>query len=327
MTPAAAPAPAAAVGPILSDEEHYAKGEVKFGEAWVPIDKLFQDYLAARAELAPLDAKAKAIRDNLASIQGQMSSMKNDTYQSELPIRKDIAKQTMKRRELTKASEAPEPARPKLQQLPLRPRQNAASMRSSSSSYGNNASDQYQQQMEDWQRQTDIITRANAEAQKKYQNDKTDWKKAKDNADKELPNIDQAVKDLQAKLDQNAAALADKQAPLMEKIKAAGEEAQSINRLTEAVQTRIKAMSDALKAAPETLRFKHGIIEWEGAFQPQADLEKLLAETQAEINRVTAQMKAEAAAAGRPLAADWRHPQQDRMDALAAILARAKAAR
>ena len=38
-------------------------------------------------------------------------------------------------------------------------------------------------------------------------------------------------------------------------------------------------------------------------------------------------MKAEAAAAGRPLAADWRHPQQDRMDALGALLARARAAR
>jgi DNA repair exonuclease SbcCD ATPase subunit len=314
------------VGPILSAEEHYAKGEVQFGEAWVLIDNLFKDYLAARAELAPLDAKARAARDNVASIQAQMNSMKNDTYQSEQPIRKDIGKQTNKRRELTKASEALEPAKPRLQQIPQRPRQYAANVHSSSSSSSSSSSNQYQQMMDDWQQQVDIITRANTEAQKKYQTDKTAWKKAKDDADKELPKVDQALKDLQGKLEQNAAALVTKQAPLMEKIKAANEEAQGIVRLTEAVQTRIKAMADALKAAPEALRFKHGILDWEGAFWPLADLEKQLTETQAEINLVTAQMKTEAADAGRPIANNWRHPQQDRLDALKTLITRAKAA-
>ena len=57
-----------------------------------------------------------------------------------------------------------------------------------------------------------------------------------------------------------------------------------------------------------------------------ADLEKTLVDNQAEIDRLREQMKAEAKAAGRPFAADWRHPEQDKLDALKALLARAKAA-
>jgi len=37
-------------------------------------------------------------------------------------------------------------------------------------------------------------------------------------------------------------------------------------------------------------------------------------------------LKAEAVAGGPPMPADWRHPQQDRMDALKALIAKAKAA-
>jgi hypothetical protein len=38
-------------------------------------------------------------------------------------------------------------------------------------------------------------------------------------------------------------------------------------------------------------------------------------------------MKAEAKAAGQPLADNWRHPQQDRLDALGALISRAKTTR
>jgi chromosome segregation ATPase len=292
---------------------------------WLPIDNVFKDYLAARTELQPLDAQVKTARDNIAAIQAQMGGMKNDSFQAEQPIRKDMSKQMSKRRELAKASDAPQPKAPRLQQIPQRPRQYAATMHSQQ--YSNNYSDPAQQAMQDWQRQVDAITRANDTLQKKYQQDKSEWKKAKDDADKELPKIDQAIKDLQGKLEQNATDLTTKQAPLMEKVKAANSDAQTIGRKMEAVQTRIKALADALKAAPETLRFKHNILDWEDAFWPTADLEKQLAESQAEIDRVCQQTKEEAKAAGRPLPDNWRHPQQDRMDALRTLITRAKAVR
>lgn len=322
ITPPAAPtAPASAAAPLLSAEEHYAKGEVLFAKAWVLIDDLFKDYLAARAELQSLEAEAKTGRDGIAAIQSQMGLIKNETFQAEQPVRKDMSKQMTKRRELAKDAEAPQPQQPRYQQVPLKPRQYAATVRSSSTT----GTDPYQQLMDDWQRKADAITRANDALKKRYQQDLAEWKKTKDAADKELPNVDQAIKGLQGKLDQSAAALTTKQAPLLEKVKLANEEAQALARKIEAVQTRLRGLTDALKAAPETLRFKHGILEWEGAFWPLADLEKQLNETQAEIDRVCVQMKAEEKAAGRPLPDNWRHPQQDRMDALKALITRAKA--
>jgi len=310
--PAATPAevPAAPAAPTLSPEEHYARGEVQFGGAWTPIDNLFKDYLASRAELQDAEAKATTARDGISTIQAQINAMKSESLLAEQPIRKDISKQTAKHRELTKASEAQPPPRPRLLQNPQRPR-----------TYGGGASAQSDQAMQDWQAQMDAVTRANDAMKEKYKADYDQWKKAKDTADKELPKIDQALKDLQAKIDQNNAALITKQAPLLEKIKAANEEARGMARKIEALQTRIKGMADALLAAPETLRFKHGILEWEGVFWRVADLEKLLADTQAEIDRVTRQMKAEGKAPE-----GWRHPQQDRMDALGKAIARAKAA-
>ena len=302
--------PAAPPAPALSPEEHYARGEVQFGGAWTPIDNLFKDYLASRVELQEAEAKAATARDGIATIQSQINAMKNESVLAEQPIRKDIGKQTAKHRELTKASEAQQPPKPRLQQNPQRPR-----------TYGVGASAQSDPAMQDWQAQVKAIASANDAMTKKYQTDYAQWKKAKGDADKELPKIDQALKDLQAKIDQNNATLATRQAPLLEKIKAANEEARGMARKIEALQTRIKGMADALLAAPETLRFKHGILEWEGVFWRVADLEKLLADTQAEIDRVTRQMKAEGKAPE-----GWRHPQQDRMDALGKAIARAKAA-
>jgi chromosome segregation ATPase len=324
----AAPAPAAPVtaapaGPPLSDAEHLARGDIQYGGAWLPIDAVFKGYLAARTELQPIEAKLKTARDGIVGIQTQMNVMKNESLQTEQPFRKDIAKQMAKRRELVKDSEAQPPPKPKLLQVPVQQRQYSSNMHSQ---YSSGNSNQYDQQQQEWQRQRDQIDRANDAAQKKYAQDRADWKKAKDTADKELPNVDQAIKDFKAKIDQNTAALTTRQAPLLEKVKAANEDAQAIGRRIEAVQTRLNALAAALNATPETLRLKHGIVDWEGVFRPLADIEKQLAEAQAEINRVCEQMKAEATAAGRPLADNWRHPQQDRLDAMRAMVDRAKAA-
>ena len=51
----------------------------------------------------------------------------------------------------------------------------------------------------------------------------------------------------------------------------------------------------------------------------------MLADQQAQIDELSVQMKAEAKAAGRAFPENWRHPGQDNLDALGALLARAKA--
>jgi DNA repair exonuclease SbcCD ATPase subunit len=322
--PAAAPAPAA--GLPMTAEEHWAKDEVKYNNAWVSIDKLFQDYQAAKPELQPLGDKIKAGRDAAGAIQSQLNSMKNESALAERPTRNDLMKANTKRRELAKAADAPEPQKPNLQPIPPQPRNYSATVRGQSSSSRGFGSNQYDDLLLRWQQQVDAIRRANDTATKKYQDDRAQWQKARDDAQKQLPKLDADIKTLEQKLQQFAADLAIKQAPLMEKHKAISEEIRGIDRQVSAVETRIQNMADALRAAPEALGLKHGICEWEGGFSLLADLEKLYETTQADINRVHAQLKAEAQQAGRPFPENWRHPQQDRMDALKALVAKAKAA-
>jgi DNA repair exonuclease SbcCD ATPase subunit len=319
--PVRATALAPAAGLPMTTEEHWAKDEVKYNNAWVWIDKLFQDYLAAKAELQPLGDKIKAGRDAAAAIQSQLNSMKNESVLAERPTRNELLKANTKRREMARAAEAPEPQKPKLQPIPPQPRYS-----SSSSSSRWSGSNQYDDPLRRWQQQVDAIRRANDTTAKKYQDDLAQWKKARDDAQKQLPKLDADIKTLDQKLQQFAADLAIKQAPLMEKYKAISEEILGIDRQVSAVETRIQNMVEALQAAPEALRLKHGICEWEGGFSLLADLEKLYETTQADINRVHAQLKAEAQQAGRPFPENWRHPQQDRMDALKAIVTKAKAA-
>lgn len=322
--PATAPAPEARLP--MTAEEHWAKDEARYNNAWVSIDKLFQDYLAAKAELQPLDDQIKAKRDAAGAIQFQMNNMKSESALAEQPTRSELMKTNIKRREMAKAADAPEPPKPRLQPIPPQPRNYSATVHGQSSSSRWSSSNQYDDSLQRWQQQVDAIRRANDAATKQYQDDRARWQKARDDAQKQLPKLDADIKTLEQKLQQFAADLAVKQAPLMEKHKAISEEIRGIDRQVSAVETRIQNIADALRAAPEALRLKHGICEWEGGFSLLADLEKLYETTQADISRVHAQLKAEAQQAGRPFPENWRHPQQDRMDALKAIVAKAKAA-
>jgi chromosome segregation ATPase len=308
----------------LTDSERLAKGEVRYGDAWVPIDNVFKDYQAALAEMQDLMQKAKTAAEGVAGIQYQLNQMKNENDASQQPTRNELAKSNAKRRELTKASETPEPRKPQLQPLPPKPKNYTANIRSTSNS--RSSQDTYDRQMQDWQQEADAINKANDATMKKYQQDVAAWKKARDTAKAEIPKVDGQIKDLQQKLEQSNAALLTKQAPLLEKVKAANEEAQAIQRRISAAQTRLNELAAALTSAPENVRFQHGIVEWEGLFRTFADLDKELTETQAEVNRVKDQMRAEAVAAGRPFPPDWRHPQQDRLDALKVLLDKARAA-
>jgi len=57
-----------------------------------------------------------------------------------------------------------------------------------------------------------------------------------------------------------------------------------------------------------------------------AEMEKAYTELQGEIDRVREELRAEYQKTGRSFPADWRHRQQDKADALKAVVAKAKAA-
>ena len=325
----AAPAAPAVAAPSSADSEaHWAKGEVLYNGSWMPIDDLFKLYLATRGDLAPLAAKATEARQKSAELQGQMANLKNDTQTLERPSKIDIAKARKRQQELKKILDTKPPAKPQLLNLPPQPKQGGIVRNGggsgSSGNYGNNNNnvDPYQQMLQQWQQQCQIITQANTQLTQKYTTEATALKKQQDDANKEMPKLEKTNSDGDAKVQQLEQDLETKLTPMLDKVKAANEDVAAADRETSGYTARLKAIADALRASPETLRFKHGIVEWEGRFAPLAELQKYLTDTQAEIERVRAQMKAEADAAGRPFPSDWRHPQQDRLDALKALIAK-----
>lgn len=312
LTPPA-PSPASSV----TDEEHFAKGEVQFDNQWVPIDDLFKDYQAARTQLQGLNAQVDATRIRMGELQHQLNEMKNQSAVQERLIRVEMAKAKAKQREYQKVLNAKAPTPPQLTPLPPQPAQTNYTNR-----WGNTTDPQ-----EGWRRACDAIKAQNDQLIQKFKQELDAYKKTQDEAKKEMPKIQTTIKQDEDQLKKIADDLETQQAPHADAFKAVSGEMGGLLRQTTALETRIQNMAAAMRAAPETVRFARGIVEWEGVFYPLADLEKLYADTQAEINRVNQQMKAEADAAGRPLPANWRHPQQDRMDALKALLDRVRPAR
>lgn len=332
---------AAACGPLWAaegqaaedPEAHYAKGEVKYGDQWVSIDTLFRNYLDARGLLQGAADKVTAAREKQQDVQRRITQLKSDAAAAERPTRVEFGKARNKQREYNKALDAKPPQRPTHLQTPPQPRQPASSSSRGSSSYSGTGTgyddqyDRYQQQLRVWQAQADAINRQNAEADKEYQQKMRDYKKAQDEAKKELPKVETAIKNCEAKLGQFASDLQTKQAPIIEEAKATNDDISTLQMQTQMAEKRVKNIADTMRGAPDSVRYQHGIVEWEGTFYTLAELDKLYTDTQAEINRLREQLKEETIKAGQPFPPGWRHPQQDRMDSLKAVLDKAKAVR
>ena len=281
-------ADAASPEPTTSGHDHVAKGEVQFDNQWVPIDDLFKDYEAARIQLQGLNLQMDVMRGRLGELQHQLNEIKSQSAVQERPIRVELSKAKAKQREYQKVFDAKAPMPPQLTPMPPPPTQTF-------------------------------------QLAQKYKQEMDAYRKAQDEAKKEMPKIQATITQDETQLKKIADDLETKQAPITDKFKTTSDEMGALLRQANTLAAKIQNMEAAMRAAPDDLRFAHGIVEWEGVFYPLADLEKLYTDTQAEINRVNQQIKAEADAAGRPLPANWRHPQQDRMDTLKALITRVKA--
>ena len=299
-------------------ESHLARGEVRYGDAWVPVEKLFQDYRATGAALKALDDKCCPVRQRLADLGRQLSKAGFESGSQDWALRLEIAKIRNQQRDYRKTLADKPPSKPLPEPLPPPP-QPTRSWHSNTPTY--------LQAYRDWQMRCELIKRANEEALAKYNQDMTEFNRKQEDIKKQIPQMDTTVKQLEEKLVKVAADLQANLQPLLDKQKSARAELQAFDRERDALTTRLNLVEKAIRSAPEPIRMARGIVRWEDAFHSLADLEKLYNETQAEINQVVNQMKAEATAAGRTFPPDWRHPQQDRMDALQALIAKVKAAR
>jgi len=310
--PAAPPSGAAATAPPLTDAEHGAKGEALYGTAWVPIEDLFKDYQAAYAEKQTLLESGKSARDGLIEMQRQINLARQVNLDKARVIRAEIANSKKAVKDTQIALLARPPQKPVLYDLPYPNRSN----------YDNDGA--FNNAVQNWQSQRDQRRREYDARVVQYDKDLAAFKKNQEDLKAKLPGLQAVVKQAEDKLKQQLEDAKTQMTALNQQEKTASVQASAAAQKVAVQDARIESMADALRAVPETVRFRHGIVEWESAFSALADLEKLLSSLEGEIKRVRDKLAAEAKATGRELPLTWEHPQQKRADALKALLKRVK---
>ena len=321
--------------PEMTPEQHHAKDEVLYNNQWVLITTLFKDYRQGRYALASAEKRGDHARDELAGLHREMALMRNETRETERPVRLELGKARNELRKHNQILRKRPPVKPTLMQPPRQPKRPAgysSNRNRSSRDYGgssgfrsNSSNDQYDDRMRDWRRTCEAIRSANEQKTKRYQMELKTYKQQQSEAKAAIPKLQATIKESMGKLDDIDADLKEKQAPTRQKSDSVTETVLVKNRQVSVVETRVKLMAAALRAAPESLRAKHGIVEFDGVFYSLYTLKTTYAKTQAEINRVRDQLKAESEKAGIPFPEKWRHPQQDRMDAIKALIDKASA--
>ena len=319
--------------PEMTPEQHHAKGEVLYNKKWVHIETLFKDYRQGRHELAYAEKRGDRAKDELAGLHREMALMKSETRETERPVRMELGKARNELRKYNHMLRKNPPVKPTLRDLPRQPRRPAGySSRRNSSNYGSSSSsrssnsDRYDDQMREWRRTCEAIKSDNEAKIKKYQAESKIYKQEQAEAKAAVPKLEATIKESLAKLDEIDTGLKEKQAPTRNKSDGVTEGVLAHNRKVGVVRTRVAQMAAALRAAPQSLRAKHGIIEFEKVFYASSELKMTYEKTQGEINRVRDQLKAESEKAGIPFPEEWRHPQQDRMDAIKALVEKAAGA-
>ncbi|HET6440848.1 MAG TPA: hypothetical protein VFH53_00610 [Phycisphaerae bacterium] len=291
---------------------HYAKGEVKYGEVWMSLAELFQNYRQVHAEMNKLVEEGKKAQSALNDLNRQISTLRSENDNSKRPGRTDMAKAVADRRKAETALRARPPTEPRYEREPLQPGRVQYS------------SDSYRDARDDWQREVRRIRDRNTALKREYDKRLAEYQKAKAEANSVIQAAQAKVAEYQQQLAEFDKQLEDAQAPVLAKRLQMNDEIQSLGRQARALLIRAQAMEQAMREAPETVLFRGRIVEWDGKFYLLDELRLLYAETQGEIDRVHDQLREDARLASRSFPDDWRHPQQDKIDALKVLIERAE---
>lgn len=324
----AAPAAPAAAGPVLGPQEHWAKGQAQFGGEWIPIPKLFEQYVAERNRLRAIREQGSEVQERLNKLHYEIATIRNEAREEQAPIRRELGQARAELRQCNDIMRRSAPAKPQLIPRPAQPRRPSSSYDYGSSSSGRNStSGWYEQTMREWQRQCEAIDRQNEQRMQQYQRAVQEYQNEQNKAKAAVPKLEATIKKCMEELGEVETQYDEKQEPTRQQSENVVENVRAHNRQVEAIETRLDAIAQALRTVPEDIRFCHGIIEFEDEFNTAPELRRVHTETQADIDRVRDKLKAECEQAGIPFAENWQHPQQKRMDAIKELLERAEAAR
>ena len=291
---------------------HYAKGEVKYGEVWISLAELFQNCRQVHVEREKLLEESKKAQPALDDLNRQIYTLRGENDNSKRPVRTDMAKAVADRRRAEAALHTQAPTEPRYEREPTQPGRVQYSY------------DSYRDAMDEWRREVSRIRQQNAALKQEYEKRRAEYQKAKAEANSVIQAAQVKVAECQKQLAELDKQLEDAQTPVLSKRLQMNDEIQSLGRQAHALLARAQAMEQAMREAPETVLFRSRIVAWDGKFYLLDELRALYAETQGEIDRVRNQLREDARLAGRSFPDDWRHPQQDKIDALKILIERAE---
>jgi len=301
--------PAAATVAMAQDDAaaHQAKGEVQFDSKWIAVRDLFGLYETAQKDAANLVEKTKAAQAHIADLNKQEAQIMNEYNKDKRVLDAELSKiKTAENADNDRYSQ-PAPVRPydPGNNPPGRTNNQSNSQYQASVNAWNNARNNYQQRMNDYNQQ---MARWNA-----------DRAAAKDDFDKQVI----AEKDCRKRLAERLDARREAEKPILTDRQKTTEDLQAIRTQAGAAQIKLGNMGDALRTAPESKRLAMGIVEYRESFYSVAEFQTMVDTLRAEIEAARQKFKE---GAGGVVPPTWRHPKQDDADAMAAVLAKAKAA-
>jgi hypothetical protein len=316
-----------AVGP--SSEERYAKGEALYDGKWMPIQKLFEKYRQDYDRLQYIQKHGTDSQEQLNELQREMAAIRGEERKAEMPIRRELGLARQGLRKYNNILREKPPAKPRLQDLPPPPpRPNRSSRNySGSDSYSRSRDDSYDRARRQWQQACDQIRRHNEMKTEKYQREMKEYQERQAEAKQELPKLEAQAREAMKQLEEIEKEYDNKAAPTLQRSENVVEQVRAHDRRIDVIEHDVEQMAKALRAVPEKVRARHGIVEFEGAFHSAETLQHQYRERQSEIDRVREKLQADCQEMGLPFPENWRHPQQDRMDKMKTLIEQVKQAR
>ena len=266
---------------------HLLPQEVQPENAPVPVDRLFGDYLGAREDVRRLGEERAANQNHLSDLAQQNRQIQAQYTTEVRPVRSELGRARAKLAVCNRALTEREPHRPV---------------------------------------KGIDVNAGNRVVQQRYRLAIAAYRRRQDQARKEKPGLEQRINQLEAQLVTLNAQLTSEKAPLLVELRALRKKQSDLAQQVGAARSRAGSLADALRLAPEDQRLRRSICEWENTFYSVDELRRILDDLKAGCDRDRAELKAKAEAAGRSFPDDWRHPQQDKIDALHSLIERATSA-
>ena len=259
--------------------------EVPSENASVPVERLFRDYVGAREDARSLGEERAANLQRLTDLTQQVNQIRGQYTTEVRPVRLELGQARVKLAACNHVLAEREPSRPVV---------------------------------------GIDVNAGNKTVQQRYNLALEAFRQHQDQARKEKPGLEQQNKELEAQLAAIDARQTSEQTPLLAELRALREKQSDLAQQLGAAMSRAGFLADALRRVPEGQRLRRGICEWEDTFYPVDELRRIHDDLKTARDRDRAELKAKAEAAGRTLPEDWRHPQQDRIDALKNLIERAE---